>query len=172
MNQARLPPHKHETPQMQTYPVEIDPEQVVRWVVAENRIAPHSLRVGAWLTAETREIPVRREFHLGDEEREDLSETATIATLEIAPVHADEGWTLKVIVEDEAGPRMTETETAIGGEQKIDPGVFYKEFIRSERGIASVVAEVEGPAAEAHISRLVHAIETDRHAQGQGRPKH
>ena len=38
-----------------------------------------------------REIPTRKEFHLGDEEREDLSEVATVATLEIAPRHTNEG---------------------------------------------------------------------------------
>lgn len=156
---------------MQTYPVEIDPDQVVRWAVAENRVAPDSLRFGAWLTTETREIPVRRELHLGDEEREDLSETATIATLEIGPMHANEGWTLKVIVEDETGPPLSETETAIGGERKIDLGVFYKEFIRPGRGIASVVAEAEGPAAKAHVTRLLKVIEMNRHAPEQRRPK-
>jgi hypothetical protein len=35
---------------------------------------------------QVREIPARRELRLGDEEREDLSEIATIATLEIVRV--------------------------------------------------------------------------------------
>ncbi len=156
---------------MQTYPVEIDPEQIVRWLVTEHQFAPNNLRIGAWRTVESREIPVRPEFHLGDDEREDLSEIATTATLEIAPVHANEKWILKVIVEDEVGPWISEPDTAIGGEQKIDLGVFYNEFIRPGRGSAIVVAEVENPMAKAHLSRLLRAIETDRHASDRSRPK-
>jgi len=45
-----------------------------------------------------RELPAGKETHFGDEERIDLSEVATIATLEIAPSHAsDDGWLLGVV---------------------------------------------------------------------------
>jgi hypothetical protein len=43
--------------------------------------------------------------HLGDQEREDLTEIATIGTLEIAPVEPGKGWLLTVLVEDESGAR-------------------------------------------------------------------
>lgn len=56
---------------METYPVDLD--------AGQNR------------ATEVREIPARQELHLGDEEREDLQEIATIATVEIAPFHAREG---------------------------------------------------------------------------------
>jgi hypothetical protein len=156
---------------MQTYPVDIDPEQVVRWVMAEHRAAPSTLRTLAWRSVEQRKIPVRREFHLGDEEREDLSEVATIATLEIAPVHANDGWLLTVTVEDEAGPRIPEWGAAVEGEQKIDLGTFYREFIRPGRGMASVVAGVEGPEAEAHMANLLSMIETNCREPGANKSK-
>jgi hypothetical protein len=153
---------------MESYPVDIDPEQVVRWVKAECEAAPSSFRVMARRSREVREIPVRSETHLGDEERQDLTEIDTIATLEIAPLHASEGWLLSVVVEDESGPHISEGSEGGSAEQQIDLGTFYKEFIRPSRGIANVIADAENEAAKAHVSRLISAIETNRH--GKNRP--
>ncbi len=149
---------------METYPVDIDPEQVVRWVKAECETAPSSLRVTARRSREVREIPVRSEFHLGDEERENLTEVDTVATLEIAPSHG-EGWRLSVVVEDEAGPRISEGSEGVATEQQIDLGTFYKEFIRPSRGVSNVIAEVEDESAKAHVTRLVSAIEANSHVK-------
>jgi hypothetical protein len=76
---------------MDSYPVDLDPEQVVRWLLAEQAAGLLGLRLNARRSTEIREIPARRELHLGDEEREDLSEVATIGTLEIAPQHLCSG---------------------------------------------------------------------------------
>lgn len=152
---------------MQTYPVEIDPEQIVRWVKLESDTAPSRFRIVARRAQEVREIPVRRETHLGDEEREDLTEIATIATLEIAPAHASDGWLLTVVVEDELGPRIPEEGAVTEAEQQIDLGTFYNEFIRKGRGSAYAIAEVEDPAAQARLTGLLSAIETNRHASAR-----
>lgn len=149
---------------METYPVDIDPEQVARWVKTECDVAPKTFSVTARRVREVREIPVRRENHLGDEEREDLTEIATIATLEIAPVQV----LLSVVVEDEIGPRVSNGDADIEAEQQIDLGTFYKEFIRPGRGTANVIAEVEDPAAKKHLARLIKAIETNRHGADRG----
>jgi len=154
---------------MEIYPVDIDPEQVVRWVKAECDAAPSSLKVTARRSREVREIPVRSETHLGDEERQDLTEIETIATLEITPPHAGEGWLLSVVVEDEAGPRLSEGGESGETEQQIDLGTFQKEFIRPGRGIAYVVAETENESAKAHVSRLVSAIDANHHAKAKNR---
>ncbi|MGA8650680.1 MAG: hypothetical protein WB677_08660 [Xanthobacteraceae bacterium] len=98
---------------MESFPVDIDVEQIVRWIMAEKAAAPATFKTTARRATEVREIPQRREFHLGDEEREDLSEVATIATLEIAPAHPGDGWLMTVTVEDEIGPRVSGEETAI-----------------------------------------------------------
>ena len=90
---------------MEPFPVDIDPKQIVRWLIAEHRITPSSLKIAARRTTEVREIPARAELHLGDEEREDLSEVATVATLEITPAHPSDGWLMTISVEDEIGPR-------------------------------------------------------------------
>ena len=151
---------------MQTFPVDIDPEQIVRWLIAEQQATPPKFRISVRRSEEEREIPVRGELHLGDEEREDLSEVATVATLEIAPMHAGDGWLLTVVVEDEAGPRAP-----AAGEEEIDLKRFYREFIGSGRGSASVVAEVQDSAAEARLTRLLNTIERNRHAPHREGPK-
>ncbi len=156
---------------MESYPLDIEPAQVVCWVKAEREVAPSSFRVTARRSREIREIPLRQEAHLGDQEREELTEVDTVATLELAPMHAGEGWRLSVVVEDEVGPRLSGGDV-VETEQQIDLGTFYKEFIRPSRGIANVIAEVENEAAKAHVTRLVSAIETNRHAETGKAPRH
>jgi hypothetical protein len=147
---------------MQTYPIGLDPAQIVRWALAERQAVPTSLRLFARRRLEVRDIPMRKEYHLGDEEREDLSEVATIATLEISPAQANGGWRLTIEVEDESGPRIGSGFDA-STDEPIDPGAFYKEFIRQGRGTASVTAEVDNDAAEAQLARVLETIERNRH---------
>lgn len=156
---------------METYPVDIDPGQVARWVKAECDVTPSAFKISARRKREARNIPLRAEIHLGDEEREDLTEIATIATLDIAPVHASDGWLLSVVVEDEVGPRTSNGETGDEAERQIDLGTFYKEFIRPGRGNATVTAEVVDSVAKQHLARLLQAIETDRHGAIRGASK-
>jgi len=145
-----------------TYPIDIDPEQIVRWLVAEQKATPSLFRCDARRVDEVRDIALRPEYHLGDEEREELSEVDTIATLEVTPARASEDWTLTVSVEDEAGPRVT-NEAGNRSEQRMDLGTFYHHFIRSGRGIATATAEVRDAAGERHLKELLDAILTDRH---------
>lgn len=151
---------------MEPFPVDIDPKQIVRWVVAEHRITPSSLKIVARRTAEEHQIPARPELHLGDEEREDLREIATVATLEIAPAHPSDGWLMTIAVEDEIGPRGPGRGTMVEDERQIDLETFYSQFIRPERGTATVVAQANDAAAEACLSSLLTSIENDRHGPG------
>lgn len=149
---------------MESFEVDVDPGQIVRWVVAEHKTAASQLRTIARRRTETREIPARREYHLDDEDREDLTEVATIGTLEIAPAHEHDGWLLTVTVEDDLGPRETSGGLATEAEQQIDLGTFYNEFVRPGRGTTTVVAEVAGPAARQNVGRLLASIERNQHA--------
>ena len=92
-----------------------------------------------------------------------MSEIATIASLEISPIHAGDGWRLTVVVEDEAGPRVPEEGAVDEGEEEIDLDTFYDEFIRPGRGSANVIAEVEDSAAERRLAELLGTIERNRH---------
>lgn len=152
-----------------TYPIDIEAEQIVRWLLAEQKTNRPFFRYDAWRAAEVRDLPTRANLHLGDEEREDLSEVATIATLEIVPAHASDGWTLKITVEDELGPRVPGRAAAVASEQQIDLDTFYQQFIRSGRGTATATAEVHDAAAERRLKQLLDAVLVDRHAATTGR---
>jgi hypothetical protein len=154
---------------MEPFHVDIDPKQIVRWIIAEHRITPSFLKITARRTTEERQIPARAELHLGDDEREDLSEIATVATLEIAPAHPSDAWLMTVIVEDEIGPRGPGRGTTVEDDQQIDLETFYSQFIRPERGTATVVAQANDAAAEAGLSSLLASIENDRHGPGVGK---
>ena len=148
---------------VESFPVDIDAAQVVRWLMTERAATRTALTTTVRCVTEVRKIPMRSEFHLGDEEREDLSEVATIATLEIAPMHERERWLLTVTVEDEIGPRMPSNGFDLGTEHQIDLGTFYNKFIRPGRGIANVVARADSPSARAKLNYLLSAIERDQH---------
>ena len=148
---------------MEPFPLDIDPKQIVRWVAAEHRITPSSLKIVARRTNEVRQIPARAELHLGDEEREDLSEVATVATLEIGPAHPSDGWRMTIVVEDEIGPRGPGRGTTVEDDQEIDLETFNSLFIRPERGTATVAAQADDAAAEVRLSSLLASIENDRH---------
>jgi hypothetical protein len=154
---------------MEPFPVDIDPKQIVRWIIAEHRITPSFLKITARRTTEERQIPARAELHLGDDEREDLSEIATVATLEIAPAHPSDAWLMTVIVEDEIGPRGPGRGTTVEDDQQIDLETFYSQFIRPERGTATVFAQANDAAAESGLSSLLASIENDRHGPGVGK---
>lgn len=143
---------------MDAYPVDIDPGQIVRWVMAENKTGPHRLSVRARRVLEPHDIPLREEYRLGDQERDELHDVATVATLEITPLHVVEGWRLTITVVDEAGPKLPEKGMTAESEQAIDISTFYREFIEPDRGDAEATAEVEGPDAEAHLAELLDAI--------------
>jgi hypothetical protein len=157
---------------MQSYAVDLEPEQIVRWVMAERRAAPLTFTAIARRGSEPHDLPARRELRLGDQEREELTEIATIASLEIAPVHAGDGWRLTVVIEDEAGPRIPEEGAAEEGEEEVDLDTFYDEFIRPGRGSANVVAEFEHAAGERHLADLLGMIERNRHgSERRGPPR-
>ncbi|RNJ48107.1 hypothetical protein [Methylocystis hirsuta] len=157
---------------MQSYPINIEPQQIVQWIMAERRAAPSKFRIIVRRALETRELPERKEVRLGDDERENLSETVTVATRQIAPAHPSDGWLLTVVVEDEIGPSASEEAEMTEEEQEIDVDVFYNEFIHPGRGNASVFAEVAKPAGKARLARLINSIEKDRHASDRrGAPR-
>jgi hypothetical protein len=151
---------------MEPFPVDIDPKQIVHWVIAEHRLSPSSLKALARRTTEVHQIPARADLHLGDEEREDLCEVATVATLEITPAHPSDGWRMTITAEDEIGPRGPGRGTMVEDDQEIDLETFNSLFIRPERGTATVVAQADDAAAEARLSSLLASIETNRHGPG------
>ena len=149
---------------MRTYTLEIDPEQLVFWTKTELALDPSRLKTEATCRRETRHISRKLENHMGDAEIEDLHEIATIASLQIAPERADDGWSISVLVEDEPG--MVVADEEIGEDEvEIDLDTFYDVFLKSGHGTVYVTASVEGPAAQARATRLLGEVLKDRHHQ-------
>jgi hypothetical protein len=144
---------------METNALDIDPGQLVRWLREEQHAGSSAVHVTCTRRAEAKSPPADKELHLGDEERENLSEIATIATLEVYPARPGEGWRLAITVEDEIGPRPLSD----AGEQALDLDSFYGIFIRSDRGIASVSAEVSGALGRRHLDEFLHSVESNLH---------
>ena len=154
---------------METYPVDIAPEQVVRWLMDEDRVHSFNLLVTATRSYQLGEISGGRSARLDDEEREEVSELSEIGLLEVTPRQKPSQWTLRVRVEDDIGPRLPEDEPVPDTDEEIDLPTFYEEFIKADRGVAEVEVsvEAESPAAKAQATRVLDAILTDRHQRGK-----
>jgi hypothetical protein len=76
---------------MESYPVDVDPAQVVPWLKAAKERSPSALRSPRSAAGKCAKFRLGRNLHLGDEEGEDLNEIETVATLEVAPTHSADG---------------------------------------------------------------------------------
>lgn len=152
---------------MESYPtdidIDIDPEQVVRWLIAERQKGGSGLDIDAWRLNQGRPMEPRLEDRLGDEEREDLRDEVTVAQLAIAPRHAVEGWRITVSVEVDLEPIVPGEDSPDEEREPIDLDAFYLDFIRSDRGAASISAEVDSSEAKDHLDRFLRGIETNSH---------
>jgi hypothetical protein len=153
---------------VETYPVDIAPEQVVRWLMVEGRLHAFDLLVSATRSFEPGELA--GDERLGGEEREEVSEISEVGLLEVMPRQKPHIWTLRVRVEDDIGPRLPEDEPIPETEEELDVPTFYEEFIKADRGIAEVSVEVDSPAAKASFNRVLEAMLTDRHQRGKVEP--
>lgn len=155
---------------METYSIDIAPEQVVRWLMVEGRLHAFDLLVNATRSFEPGELTGGVSRRLGEEEREEVSEIAEVGLLEVMPRQKPHIWTLRVRVEDDIGPRLPEDEPVPDTEEELDLPTFYEEFIKTDRGLAEVSVEVDSPAAKASFNRVLDAILTDRHQRSKGKP--
>jgi hypothetical protein len=143
--------------------VDVDAKQIVRWLLADERIKTFDLLVSATRSYERVELTPGEEGRLGDEESEELSEINETGLLEVMPRKEPGRWALRIRVTDDIGPRMPDDEPVPSEDEEIDLATFHAEFIQVERGFTEVGAEVQNRAASADLTRLIEAIVTDRH---------
>ena len=148
---------------VESYSVDLAAQQIVRWLMDEERRHTFDLLVRTARSFQHRDLGPGDDSRLGDVEREDLSEKAEVGTMEVVPRHKPSLWTLRVRVVDEIGPTLPVDEPVPSGEEEIDLLAFYEEFIANDRGLAEVSAEVEGPAAKGSLTRVLEAMREDRH---------
>jgi len=152
---------------MESFAVDLAPNQVVHWLLDEDSLHAFDLLVSATRSYQVNVLSPEDRAALNEDEKEDLSEVSEIGILEVRPRDNLHRWTLRVRVADDIGPRVPEDEPVPEGEEDIDLPTFYEEFIRDNRGIAEVSAEVEGPAAKGSLNRILTAMLTDRHKAGK-----
>jgi hypothetical protein len=150
---------------METYPVDIEPEQIVAWLSDEERLHASDLLVSATRSYRAGELSGGKSRWLSEEDREELSEVLEIGLLEATPRDRPHRWALRIRVEDDIGPRLPD-EPLPESEEDIDLQTFSEEFIRSGRGLADITVEVADESAEASFDRLFNIILHDRHGVG------
>lgn len=153
---------------METYSLDIDAEQVVRWLMDEQRTG--SLRLEGLATrAYVVETLTEREAQgFGDEEAEELSDVLTVGVLEVRPPAVHGGWLLRLRVEDRVGPRSPEDDDVALEEEEIDLETFEAEFIRPERGTVDITLEVDDAQGKARFTRLFNNMLRDKHPVAAG----
>lgn len=148
---------------METYPVDLAAEQIVHWLMDEERLEAHGLLVTATRAYSRADLSPGEDSRLGDAEREDLGQNAEIGLVEVMPRHKPSLWTLRVRVGDDIGPGLPADEPVPEGEEEIDLETFYEDFIKADRGLAEVSAEAESAGAKGSLTRVIEAIREDRH---------
>ena len=148
---------------METYPVDVDAEQVVLWLLDEKRLHAFDLLVRTTRSYQRGALGESEDSRLGDTEREDLGESFEVGLVEVMPRHKPSLWTLRIRVTDDIGPALPDDEPVPAGEEEIDLPTFYDEFIRADRGLSEVSAEAEGPGAKGSLTRVLDAMRADRH---------
>ena len=120
---------------METYPVDLEASQIVRWLIEEQRRGTLQLNVTATRSYVVEALEKADLDQIG-EEGEDLNDILAIGTLEVSPPAAKNGWVLRIRVEDRIGPRLPEDEDAPEGEEELDLQTFEADFIVPERAIS------------------------------------
>src|SRR3989304_5427969 len=88
---------------VETYPVDVEAEQIVHWLLDEERLRAFDLLGRATRSYQRGELEPREAGALGEAEREALSEISEIGLLEVTPRQKPGRWTLRVRVEDDIG---------------------------------------------------------------------
>jgi hypothetical protein len=147
---------------VETYPVDLEASQIVRWLIDEQRRGTLQLNVTA-----TRSYVVeafeRADLDQIGEDAADLNDVLAIATLEVRPANGKNGWLLRIRVEDRIGPRLPEDEDAPAGEEEIDLQTFEADFIKPDPDAGEVSLEAENAHAKASFTRLFNHMLRNEH---------
>ena len=80
---------------METYPVDLEASQIVRWLIEEERRGTLQLRVAATRSYAVEALEKADLDQIG-EEVEDLNDILAIGTLEVRPPVSKNGWVLRI----------------------------------------------------------------------------
>jgi hypothetical protein len=147
---------------METYSVDLEASQIVRWLIEEQRRGTLQLNVTATRTYVVEALEKADLDQIG-EEGEDLNDILAIGTLEVGPPAGKNGWVLRVRIEDRIGPRLSDDEDAPEGGEELDLQTFEADFIVPQRGAAEVLLEAEDAQAKARFTRVFNHMLRNEH---------
>jgi hypothetical protein len=152
-----------------SYAIDIAAEQVVRWLLDEQRSGrlPVEVRTSRRYVSEPLERP--ESVGLGDEDQADLGDVVAVGILELSPPPGKNGWMLSIRMEDPLGPRTPDDEPVPEGEEEIDLETFQADFIAPGRATEDVTLDAGTKRARAHFEALFADLLLDRHAAGRSK---
>ena len=147
---------------METYPVDLEASQIVRWLIEERRHGTLQFDISATRAYVVEDFERADLQQIGDD-REDLNDILAIGILEVRPANGKNGWVLRIRVEDRLGPRLPEDEDAPEGEEDIDLETFEADFIAPDPEAAEVTLDVENAHGKASFTRLFNHMLRNEH---------
>lgn len=147
---------------METVPLDIAPQQVVRWLRDERRVGALPVDMRATRSYVAQESKPRID-DIGGDAAEPLGVITAVGLLEVTPRTDRDGWALSIRVEDDIGARLPEDDSAPEGEEEIDLDTFNADFIVPDRGTAFVSVDVEDAASMARFEELFESMLTNIH---------
>jgi hypothetical protein len=148
---------------MESIAIDLTPEQIVRWLLDEERRDAFDLLVNATRSYGVGALSEEERASLDDTKDGEIGEISEVGHLEVRPRREPHRWVLRVRVEDDIGPRLPEDEAVPENEEDIDLSTFFEEFVVPNRGIADVSAEVQGSAAKISLNHILREMTTDWH---------
>ncbi len=146
---------------MEMRPLDIAAEQVVRWLIDQQRSGALDLTLRITRSYVVEDAPRALEGDLDAGDVEDVRDVIVVGVLEAEPPPSRDGWLLRIRVENTIGPRTPVDEPTPEGDEDIDLATFEAEFIASPAsGAAFVELETERPLAQ---SRFQPVLDDDPH---------
>lgn len=147
---------------MQEFPVDIAPEQILRWIEAELVVRPDALRVSA-----EREFVTAKDLDaasLGIGEDTDIGSVATVGTVEIRPAQPSGEWVLRLRAENLLGEHVPEDHSVEDDAEEIDIGAFKRLFLNPPgQSTIEAVLLAPSPKMAASLKPMFEDIRKNRH---------
>lgn len=148
---------------METYPLDLEASQIVRWLIEERRRGTLNLNVAATRSYVAEDFEDADFARISDADVTDLNDVLAVGLLEVRPQNGESGWVLKIRIVDRVGPRLPEDEDAPEGEEDIDLETFQADFIAPDPNAAEVFLEAENEEAQARFTELFDHMIRNRH---------
>lgn len=154
---------------MQEYELDTFSDQIVHWLKDELARARPRVSYVATRDYVADESADLQSAGLGDEA--DAASLLTVGSLEVRPVHADEGWCLKVRVEDAVGLHIPDDSSVPDYPEEIDLDDFQTQFTASDNCTEFVTLQVDTDAAKKRFDAMFVDIIKDRHRGRSGKAR-